>query len=277
MSLREQIRLLIELQRYDSHLQESDLKLQEIPRKLDALKADLARLEAMVQGEREELEGHERFRREQQTMLENEEENVVKAKAKLQQAKTGREHMAAQREIENNRKAAAERQGEINKLSQAIETGHTRLESHEKDVEDLRGVVTSEEAAAAERIAEIHAETGEERKARGEAARAVDPSIAAKYEHLRGRRTPAVTPVGPAGGCSGCHMAIPPQLFNILHRLESIETCPSCYRILYLSAEFPEAEEAQAAVNETGAEAAAADQATEDAGGADADQAAPAS
>ncbi|MBA3503878.1 MAG: hypothetical protein H0T65_26190, partial [Deltaproteobacteria bacterium] len=33
--------------------------------------------------------------------------------------------------------------------------------------------------------------------------------------------------------CQGCHMALPPQLNNILARMESIETCPRCSRLVY--------------------------------------------
>ena len=42
----------------------------------------------------------------------------------------------------------------------------------------------------------------------------------------------AVVPVV-NGVCKGCHMAIPPQLYNIIQRGLSMETCPSCNRIIY--------------------------------------------
>jgi uncharacterized protein len=36
-----------------------------------------------------------------------------------------------------------------------------------------------------------------------------------------------------SGTCGGCHMTIPPQLYNILIRGNSIESCPNCHRIIY--------------------------------------------
>jgi predicted nucleic acid-binding Zn-ribbon protein len=36
--------------------------------------------------------------------------------------------------------------------------------------------------------------------------------------------------------CKGCNRNIPPQLFIVLQRAESIETCPNCNRIIYSSA-----------------------------------------
>ena len=35
------------------------------------------------------------------------------------------------------------------------------------------------------------------------------------------------------GTCRGCNMNIPPQLFNVLQRGNSVETCPYCHRIIY--------------------------------------------
>ena len=35
------------------------------------------------------------------------------------------------------------------------------------------------------------------------------------------------------GVCQGCHMALPPQLDNILARMETIQTCPRCGRLVY--------------------------------------------
>ena len=35
------------------------------------------------------------------------------------------------------------------------------------------------------------------------------------------------------GTCQGCNMNIPPQLYNVLQRGLSIETCPSCHRLIY--------------------------------------------
>jgi hypothetical protein len=46
------------------------------------------------------------------------------------------------------------------------------------------------------------------------------------------RRGLALAPVS-NGTCRGCNMNIPPQLFNVLQRGTTIETCPYCHRIIY--------------------------------------------
>jgi hypothetical protein len=34
--------------------------------------------------------------------------------------------------------------------------------------------------------------------------------------------------------CQGCYMNIPPQMYNELHRFDSLMFCPHCQRIVYL-------------------------------------------
>jgi predicted CXXCH cytochrome family protein len=53
-----------------------------------------------------------------------------------------------------------------------------------------------------------------------------------RYERTLVKRGTALAPVL-KGVCQGCHMAVPPQLNNILARMDSVEICPRCHRILY--------------------------------------------
>jgi predicted nucleic acid-binding Zn-ribbon protein len=58
-----------------------------------------------------------------------------------------------------------------------------------------------------------------------------------RYEKLReGCRGVAVVEAR-AGGCMGCNMQLPPQMYNNLHRGEELITCPHCQRILVLKQE----------------------------------------
>jgi predicted nucleic acid-binding Zn-ribbon protein len=70
---------------------------------------------------------------------------------------------------------------------------------------------------------------------RNEIVSRVDSTLLKQYEFLKERlRGVAVAKVKDAT-CLGCHMHIPPQLFNELHRGDRIITCPSCLRILHLA------------------------------------------
>jgi len=53
-----------------------------------------------------------------------------------------------------------------------------------------------------------------------------------RYASIRMRRGLAVVSVR-SGTCQGCNMNIPPQLYIVIQRGQTIETCPSCHRIIY--------------------------------------------
>ena len=232
--MRDQLRLLEELQRYDARLQEFESALTTLPEKLRSMKNDLAKMEALLAREREGLAETEKFRRDQETQLKDSESNISKAKTKLQQVKTGKDYMAAQREIEATRKMMGDREEEILKLIEAIETGKKSVAAHEADVAQLAEHVAREEASTGEKIAEVGKKVAEERAQRDVVAARVKPEVLKRYSAIKIRRGLAVVPVV-SGVCQGCQMKIPPQLFNMLQRpgTNTIETCPSCNRIIY--------------------------------------------
>ena len=230
--MKEQLKLLEELQRYDARLQEYETGLKALPEKLQALKGDLSKVEAMLERERQQLAEAEKFKRDQESELKDSEGNAAKSKAKLSGVKTGKDYMAAQREIETARKTTAEREEEILKLTDAIEANRKKVTAHEADVAALREVVAKEEAATNGKLEELRGKIAAEKTERDASAAKVDANVLKKYSAIRMRRGLAVVPVV-KGTCQGCHMKIPPQLFIMLQRGTAIETCPTCARIIY--------------------------------------------
>ena len=230
--MREQLLLLEELQRHDARLQELEGELKSLPEKLQSSKQDLAKMEALLEKERQGLAETERFRREQELSLKEMEGNVSKAKAKLQGVKTGKDYMAAQREIEATRKMMGDREEEILKLIEVIEATKKTIAAHEADVGQLRTHVGEQEAQTMGRVREVEARVAEARGGREQVAAKVKPDVLKRYGSIRLRRGLAVVPVV-NGTCKGCHMTIPPQLYNIIQRGQSLEACPSCNRIIY--------------------------------------------
>ena len=87
-------------------------------------------------------------------------------------------------------------------------------------------------AALAEQIATLAAQLAEATAERDAARGQVAAQWLKIYDTLAMKRGYAVSPVV-KGVCQGCHMALPPQLNNILARLQSVETCPRCHRLIY--------------------------------------------
>ena len=84
----------------------------------------------------------------------------------------------------------------------------------------------------ADQVNDIATQLAEARAARETARASVEKQWLKTYDSLVGKRGYAVAPVV-KGTCQGCHVAMPPQLNNILARMQSIETCPRCGRLVY--------------------------------------------
>ena len=230
--MRDQLKRLEELQAHDAKIQELENSLKAIPAKLAATQNDLARVEGLLNSERQALGDTEKYYSEQKGLLTDDEIQVAGAKHKLAQAKNSKEYMAAQREIEQRREGLTTREGEIAKLVEAVDAKKKLLSDKAGDVEALRASIAKDEEAARERMAEIEAKIAELRAERDELAAAVKPEVLKRYGNIRMRRGLAVVSVR-NGTCQGCNMNIPPQLYNVIQRGQTIETCPSCHRIIY--------------------------------------------
>ena len=103
--MRDQLKRLEELQRFDAQIQELSNALKAIPAKLQASQNDLARVEGLLETERTQLTETQRYYSEQKTQLSTEEATVSGAKHKLSLAKNSKEYVAAQREIEQTRES----------------------------------------------------------------------------------------------------------------------------------------------------------------------------
>ncbi len=202
------------------------------PQKLEAMAADVKRVAARLERERAQLEETVSWRKRQEDEMRNEESLAIKAKQKSGLVKNAKEMMANERELQTTRKMAQDREAEVARLAGAVEAATKSIAQHEKELADLRAHVDAEGEAAKAKVAEFTGQIDSERKLRDVAAKRVEPSVLKKYSSIRMKRGLALAPVK-NGTCQGCNMNIPPQVFNMLQRGNSIELCGNCNRIIY--------------------------------------------
>lgn len=232
--MKEQLRLLLQLQSIDSKCREIDAQIKNLPVKLEPARRDLAKLEAMLGAEKARLLETETWKRQQETLHERESDAFRQAKTKLNASRTGKEFNAATREMDNKKRGILEREAEIKKVSDAVVTTSAQVLAHEADVEQIRSALAADEADVASRVAVLREEVTRISSGRDELRAGITPALLKNYDAIGGKRGYGfgIAPVI-KGVCQGCHTAVPPQLNNILARGESVETCPRCGRIIY--------------------------------------------
>lgn len=230
--VREQLVLLLQLQQSDSKVRELQTAVTQLPTKLDPLRRDLAKLQGMLDGERGKLNETNSWRKSQQEMIDRERDALRQAQGKFQASKNTKEFNASSREVENKRKAIGDRESELKKVNEAAAQSSAQLDTRTRDVDALRAELATSEAAMASQLDALKAQLAEALAARDAARVQVDIQWVKIYDSLAAKKGYAVAPVV-KGVCQGCHMALPPQLANMLARMVSIETCPRCGRLIY--------------------------------------------
>jgi predicted nucleic acid-binding Zn-ribbon protein len=192
----------------------------------------LAAFDAILQGLSDRIAETQRFMREKEDEIREVDANLSRSKQRLSSVQNNRELMALNKELEASRNANRLRTEELAKLLEVLtksETDHAQKQAERSSLEtELLAIVASLRADIAQK------ETGlESLNARRVSVRAALPrELISKYDRIsKGRNGQAVTDV-PNGTCGGCNMAVPPQVFIRLQRLETLEACANCSRLL---------------------------------------------
>jgi len=147
-------------------------------------------------------------------------------------AKNSKEYVAAQREIEQTRESVQSREGEVTKLVDAIQAKEKVLAERANELKALRASIDKDAEVAKGKMAEVQTKIDALQVQRNKIAAGIRPDYLKRYGAIRMRRGMAVATVR-HGTCMGCNMNVPPQLYNVLQRGNTLETCPYCHRIVY--------------------------------------------
>jgi uncharacterized protein len=232
-SLREKLKALEELQTVDLETNTVQAELAELPGRRAAAEARVQDARRAWDEDKAKMEGNERERRQLDSLLAMERDKVKKWEGRLGEIKTPREYAALSREIDIAKKSNDTQTEQIKSLSAQAGEIQRSLDQKAESLAEREDASEGELKAVDARRAEIEEKLKALEVRRAEAVKAVDPALLAKYENIKKRR--AGVAIAPVNGmtCRGCHRNIPPQLAITLQRANSIETCPSCHRIIY--------------------------------------------
>ncbi|MEW6720481.1 MAG: C4-type zinc ribbon domain-containing protein [Thermodesulfobacteriota bacterium] len=229
----EQVRFLIEMQEVMSQARRLEEEKRKIPLEVADLKSLFEEREAAFLSASQEFEALRQQRREKEREIEEEKEKVDKAKVKLMAIKTNKEYYAMLKEIEGTRRTNTAREEELLAVLSKHEEAEKRLAERKAELDEVT-------AKYRERMVEIEARMGSfdqdiakilDRKR--QVASKLDAGLVRRFEMIFERREGLAIIAATNYSCTGCHMNISPQLFNLLQREDRIHTCPNCNRILY--------------------------------------------
>jgi predicted nucleic acid-binding Zn-ribbon protein len=229
----ETLKALVALQEVDVRIRDLEKDRQQIPARMEEIDGWLNARGGELNAEKNQLDEAEMARRMLESDLRAEKEKIKKWESRLNEIKSNRDYQALSREIEAARKANLGIEDEILRKMQDIEDLKISIAQKQEDLSAQDGQLASERAELQAKLESLNADISSEVEIREKALVSVDSRWYRQYDTIRGRRD-GVAVVGVLDEhCQGCHMGIPPQLYNIVLRGEQIELCPFCHRILF--------------------------------------------
>jgi predicted nucleic acid-binding Zn-ribbon protein len=230
------LQLLRYLQEMDTEKKVVETKRQVGLNEQQVLKAELDRLQQMVDSLAGEISVLEGEKAELVSGVALEQENVERSESRLPQIKTQKEYVAVLKEVDTAKKLAKDLQTNIDAKDEI-------LLSLTADKEEKDGELTTNKEQADARCAEVDASmvavnkklAGMD-KQRGALLEELPKNLRKRYELLMSRRAGVAIVEARGGACLGCHMHLPPQMFNSLYVLNEIQSCPHCSRLLFVEA-----------------------------------------
>jgi uncharacterized protein len=233
--MQEQLNLLIQLQQIDKSIQELLLASEDNPRKLKQVEQEIQEVQETLKAFVHEMEELKKQRKSLEKEIEAYDQKIKKSQVKLMEVKTNKEYRAMLTETDDLKKGKSGKEDLLLEFLEKLEEGTQKEKVLKKTVE----VKTSEGQLKKDQLEKerqaYEKEFSEINRKREDLTSRIDSPLLKQYEFLKDRlKGVAVAEVKDAT-CLSCHMQIPPQLYNELHRKDKIIPCPSCLRILYLT------------------------------------------
>jgi len=230
--VKEQIKLLEEIQEIDQKVQKIQKDTEYFPQKIERLNEQLEEDKKAVDEVKLALEGHEKEKRERDEELDENSEKLKKFEGRLRDLKTNNEYQASLREIDQSKKRNEEIEDELLALMELTEAEATRLTEAEALFAEKKKKAEEETKALTANLRKMEKDLSGVLADRAKKMKAINPEVSELYETLKRRIKGLVLADTNNGACNGCYMRIPPQIINEAMRFDKLYQCPSCNRIL---------------------------------------------
>ncbi len=230
--MREKLQALADLQKVDLEIANLKKAGETYPRQLAELEKELASARSALEAERNKLTDLDRQKRTLEQNITDDKDKVKKWEGRLSEQRSTREYAALAREIDIAKKANQTMSEELTELSRSLAVQREVLKAKEIEFGGRQEQITVRATELRGKSTEADGQVKALETRRAKAASTVDARMLQKYDTVKRKKLPVLSPVI-AGTCQGCNMNLPPQLYNNLRTSLGMDVCPSCNRIIY--------------------------------------------
>lgn len=230
---REQIETLVQLQQIDTESRQIRSKLDSLPRKFAELDSQLQEYEKSIAEKSAAFAELQKKYRAQESEAKINQAQIKKSNEKLPSVKTNKEYHAILKEIEELQKKNSAIEDEMLVSLDLMESGSKVLAEQQAESERLKTEIQLEKKDLEQENQQESAKLTVLLENWEAVSKKVPEKLLARFNQVRKQFTGLAIVVVRDAVCQGCHMNIPPQLYNELQRGNTLIFCPWCHRLIY--------------------------------------------
>jgi predicted nucleic acid-binding Zn-ribbon protein len=231
--LKEKLLLLIKLQDCDSQLVKLSSKKKILPENIEKLDKEFNLFKEGIEKNKVKYDELKSRHTENENKIKKVNEGIVKTKERMLEVKNNKEYQAMLKEIEIAESSRGEIETQIISLLDELDKLSVLVKKDEEVLKQSRSKYEQEKKAMEDDLNAVDTDVANWEQKRIDLQRDVPDELLVRYERIKKRnKGVGVTSVWKSV-CNGCHMNIPPQLYNELQRSDDLLSCPNCNRIMY--------------------------------------------
>jgi len=231
---KKQLVSLVNLQQIEIETSSVKTKISNVDQRLEKLDEGLHDFKQVIEKQESVINELNQKYRDYETDVRMNLDGIKKSEAKLSSVKTNKEYQAFLKEIDDIKDKNSKLEDDMIEFLDRIEEAENTLNAKMTEYAELQTRLNNEK--------EIIEKETEEGKRQLEnlgsewkrVAAGIDDDLLATFNTVKLNQSNAIGIVAVTDAvCQGCHMNIPPQMYNELQRGDSLKKCPICDRMIY--------------------------------------------
>ncbi len=234
-SIKEQIAVLAKLQDLDTQAQRLQSALNEVAGQLEEIDRQLQEFVQKCQAKKEGLENLRKTYRDREREVQSLQTQIAKSQEKSGSVKTNKEYQSVLKEIDDLKMKASNMEDGMLEILDQIEAEESEYSQQQieqsrivKEIEQQKESIETNADSKKKRLEDLQSE-------RETIIKNIVPEMLRRFEKVREKVGILTIAAVRDAVCKGCHVNIPPQMFNELQRCDTILQCPNCQRIIYFN------------------------------------------
>lgn len=226
---------ILEIQEFDVRISERNIQIKKMPLELQNVEDEYNRKNKSLTDQKEKIKHLQAENSKLDLDVKSNQEKIDKFSTQLLSVKTNQEYKALEKEIFNMKTTNSRIEDQILEKMEEIDLIQRKIAQIDKEIIQEKEQIAQRKKEVDEKVNQLKNENDTDKTQRKSKAEEVDIKILKLYERILKRvGAPAIVEVNDRI-CGGCHIKLTPQAWSDLHRIDKINTCDTCSRIIYLN------------------------------------------